>query len=35
MAVMDDELFEAQMMRALGYASYGGADAAEVLAARG
>jgi len=32
MAVMEDELFEAQMLRALGYASYGGADAAEVLA---
>ena len=29
---MEDPLFEAQMMRALGYAPYGGADVGEVLA---
>jgi hypothetical protein len=30
---MKDELFEAQLLRAIGYAPYGGADAGECLAA--
>ena len=33
--LMKDELFEAQLTRALGYAPYGGADAGECLAAAG
>jgi len=32
-ALMKDELFQAQLLRALGYAPYGGADVAECLAA--
>jgi len=32
---MKDELFEAQLLRAIGYAPYGGADAAECLAVAG
>jgi pimeloyl-ACP methyl ester carboxylesterase len=32
---MKDELFEAQLLRAIGYAPYGGADAGECLAAAG
>jgi len=31
--LMKDELFEAQLLRAIGYAPYGGADAGECLAA--
>ena len=31
--LMKDQLFEAQLTRALGYAPYGGADAGECLAA--
>jgi hypothetical protein len=30
--LMKDELFEAQLLRAIGYAPYGGADASECLA---
>jgi pimeloyl-ACP methyl ester carboxylesterase len=33
--LMKDELFEAQLLRAIGYAPYGGADAAECLAVAG
>ena len=33
--LMKDELFEAQLLRALGYAPYGGADAGECLAVAG
>jgi len=33
--LMKDELFEAQLLRTLGYAPYGGADAGECLAAAG
>ena len=33
--LMKDELFEAQLLRAIGYAPYGGADAGECLAAAG
>src|SRR5580704_17614381 len=33
--LMKDELFEAQLLRAIGYAPYGGAEAGECLAAAG
>jgi hypothetical protein len=33
--LMKDELFQAQLLRAIGYAPYGGADAGECLAAAG
>ena len=33
--LMKDELFEAQLLRAMGYAPYGGADAGECLAVAG
>ena len=33
--LMKDELFEAQLLRAIGYAPYGGADAGECLAVAG
>ena len=33
--LMTDELFEAQLLRALGYAPYRGADIGECLAAAG
>ena len=33
--LMKDELFEAQLLRAMGYAPYGGADAGECLATAG
>jgi pimeloyl-ACP methyl ester carboxylesterase len=33
--LMKDELFQAQLLRAMGYAPYGGADAAECLAVAG
>lgn len=33
--LMKDELFEAQLLRAIGYAPYGGADVGECLAVAG